>query len=239
MLGAIIFGLAGHFSFGNIIDAAIDAYLQGEYVLQENTNKYWFLVFSPFFILPLLCINVSVKKIAFKRVEFNCTPIVFFVALCFILILFFGEIFLTNNTQIITLSALSSSKEDYSEYIIGRNDIYSNMSNRFFGYLYITLPFFSHVSISKAFSKKSPFWIVCSVVLVLIIIIVSIGINQKAPLIIYFISIFIGISLYKKLSRIIFFIIPLFILATINIIQVFVQGDDGWGIMLCIFHTLF
>lgn len=240
VIGAIVFGLADNFSYGELIDFALDSYLQGEYVSESKKLLYWFLVFSPFFLFPIF----SIKLFSFKEFTWSfysdSSPKVFLIATIFILGVFIAEIIISNNLGILTLSNLSGSKENYTDYILGRSEFFTSMSNRFFGYLYMTLPFLSHIAIYNVIKTKSKlFWTSISFFLITLIVIVSIGINQKAPLIIFFISIIVGISLIKKLNYLVFLIAPIVILSIVNAIQIFVQGEDGWNVLLSIFHTFF
>lgn len=241
MLGAIIFGLAGEISFGDFVDFMIESYIQGEYVKPELLNLYWFLVFCPFIIIPCFCIRTRYKLPKKFVLRFTPSFLVFSISVFVILFIFISEIILTNNIGILTLSTLSGSKENYTDYIIGRNDIYATMSNRFFGYLYMTIPFFSHIAVYNAIKTydKRRWWLFFAISLIAFITLVSIGVNQKAPLIIFYISILAGISLLLKFNLKYAFIVPLLIFGIVNTLQVFIQGDDGWNILLSIFHTLF
>lgn len=240
MLGAIIFGFANIISFNEIIDLIIETYIQGEYVQPHLQNLYWFLLFSPFIFLPLFCLEFRFKKINLNKFHFNLTQQGFLLSTVIILGFFFAEIYSTDNLGILTLSNLTNSKENYADYIIGRADVFNTMSNRFFGFLYMTLPFFSHISIYNACKKNnSKFWLIISSILIIIITVVSIGVNQKAPLVIYFISLFIGLSSIIKFNKFLFIGAPLVILLIINFLQVFIQGSDGWTLTLSFFHTIF
>jgi hypothetical protein len=240
MLGSIIFGLAGEVSFGEFVDFMIDNYIQGEYIQPDLLNLYWFLVFSPFLILPFFCMR---SKYIFKPAKFlKFTPsfLVYSITVLIIMLIFITEIIMTNNIGIITLSTLTGSKENYTDYIIGRNDIYSSMSNRFFGYLYMTLPFFTNIAVYNALKAPDRHrWIFCSVVLILFITIISIGVNQKAPLLIFYISILAGISMLIKVKLKFILLVPVLILLIVNALQIFVQGDDGWNMLFSFFHTIF
>jgi hypothetical protein len=240
MFGAIIFGLAEEVSYGEFIDFILNQYIQGEYVKPHLKGLYWALLFLPLLILPIACVKFNIKLRPINYLRFDVSSLSFIISLCLLLIIFIGEIILTNNTGILTLSTLSQSKENYTDYIIGRSDIFSSMSNRFFGYLYMTLPFFSHMAIynfMKGENKKT--WLLLSLFLIVFITLVSVGINQKAPLIIFYLSLLIGISLKKRIKGIFIILIPLVVLGLVNLLQIFVQGDDGWNIALSFFHTIF
>jgi hypothetical protein len=240
MLGAIIFGLAGEISFGEFIDFMIQNYIQGEYVKPELLNLYWFLVFCPFIIIPCFCIRTKYKFLTNRVLRFTPSFGIFSIAVFVILFVFISEIILTKNIGILTLSTLSDSKENYTDYIIGRNTLYASMSNRFFGYLYMTIPFFSHIAVYnavKAHDRRK--WFFFAFALIAFITIVSIGVNQKAPLIIFYISIFVGVSMLIKFKLQYAFVLLLLILGIVNALQIFILGEEGWNLSLSFFHTLF
>ncbi len=240
MFGAIIFGLAGEISFGEFVDFMIDKYIQGEYVKPELLNLYWFLVFCPFLILPCFCMRSKYKLRPTNLLQFTPSFLIYSISVFIILLIIISEIIVTNNVGILTLSTLTGSKENYTDYIIGRNDIYASMSNRFFGYLYMTLPFFSHIAVYNAIKAPDKRrWIFFAVVLVLFITLISIGVNQKAPLVIFYISILVGISMLIKVKLKYTLLVPLLILVIVNTLQIFVQGNDGWNMLLSVFHTIF
>ena len=150
---------------------------------------------------------------------------------------FLYEIIMTGNIGVLTLSAFGDSRLDYNEYILGRNKLFSSMSNQFFGYLYMTFPLFCHISIYKTIENKSKKWLIVSVFIFLIISVVSIGINQKAPLIIFYISIIAGLTITSKVNWKYILISSIGIFLIINIIQLYVIGDSGWNMILSFFTS--
>jgi len=242
MLGAIIFGLAGQISYGFLIDTIIDQYIQGEYVTGAYASVYWLLLFSPFLILPLVCLRSKYKlKIDLPALRFKSALPPFIFCVVILIAVMLAEIAFTHSWGILTLQNLSNSKEDYTDYIIGRGDVYASMSNRFFGYLYMTVPFFAHIAVYHGIIKTSHTltWRILAAILIVFIALISIGINQKSPLILFLISILVGVSLIKKLSVKFFILVPVIVIGIVNFLQVFIQGSDGWSILLSVFHTLF
>lgn len=240
MFGAIIFGIADKLSFGVLIDFVIDTYIQGEFVKSHLENLYWFLLFSPIIILPIFSLDFKCRLRLNNPIKFNLSSNAFAIATLIIISIFIGEIIISDNIGILTLNNLTNSKENYADYIIGRADVFNSMSNRFFGLLYMTLPFFSHISIYNSFKRKGErIWPLLSLILVVLITIVSIGVNQKAPLIIYFISLIIGINFVKKFNTVLIIVVPLIVLVLVNTLQVFIQGTEGWNFALSFFHTIF
>lgn len=237
-IGAAIIVLNQFISLSEILDSAIYAYIKGEVINIEKLNLYFFLLFSPFIILPLASIKSPIiKPISYMR--FNLNFSIFMIGFILMFSFFLYEIIMTGNIGVLTLSAFGDSRLDYNEYILGRNKLFSSMSNQFFGYLYMTFPLFCHISIYKTIENKSKKWLIVSVFIFLIISVVSIGINQKAPLIIFYISIIAGLTITSKVNWKYILISSIGIFLIINIIQLYVIGDSGWNMILSFFHILF
>lgn len=241
MLGGIIIGLAGEVDYGFYFTFFLDKYINEEYVNQSNILLYWLLLFAPIFILPLVCVKIPYSyKINTKFFSIHTSVGSFAVCSFLVIGIMVFEILRNDNIGILTLSTLNNSKENYAEYIIGRAETFNSMSNRFFGYLYMTLPFFIHIGIYNCFKRNNKkYWIGITGILMGFIILVSIGVNQKAPLAIFFIAVLVGISLIKKLNWQFFILAPLVVLIVVNGLQVYIQGSDGWDVFLSFFHILF
>lgn len=215
---------------------------------EKDMFRYWFVLFLPFFLLPLFLINYN-KTIYQKRFAklFNVgieklnksinirTLLTTFTVVLFLMVFDFyrkGKLsFLMDFRQFFSYS------NDPLSYILDRYDIFGNIQAYVFGSLYIILPFISQIVLFRYFRTKSLFDLLTYVLFFIIIAYVSISVRQKAPLLIY-IMITIFVLLKRKIIPLKKSILPIVVgLLFLNFMQMMVKGDL-WGIGFTMLHAL-
>ena len=238
VIGGILIGTKNLIDYPNQLNSAIIFYVQNEFVYGSKLKLFWELLFLPFIILPItLLFKLKFKKI--KKFYVNVGKSKFTISLFIVFSFFIYEIIFSGNLSLLTSLNFLETKNNYDELIIGRNHYFSSLGNIYFGILYMTLPFFSHISLYKYLKSKSNFWFRYFILLFITITYFNISINQKAPLVIYFLSIIISYSFCKKIkirSYFIFFLLSFFL---INTLMVFTLGQESWNGLFTLFHAFF
>jgi hypothetical protein len=163
---------------------------------------YWCLLFLPYFVLPAC--EVLMRHLRFKSI-FHAKPVLdpevhlWSYAITFCIFAAYCLVVLIQNGYGDSLLLAMQSSGDYQSLIILRSEMADKLGTNFYGLLYVGLPTASFVALFKAVKLKSWTWGTAFAISAGAIVILSLAIVQKAPLLIYVLAITCGLVLLKVL----------------------------------------
>jgi hypothetical protein len=197
LIGALMLGL-------NITDAwdIVKNYGANVNLFQHDKFdfNYWFVLFSPLFFPILIAIifqSINHNKLKFSfSIELNpLMQFAFLLTFSLLCLVVLDRLLVTYaNIDFTKMKILSN----YNKFIYVRKELIENLGTVIFGIIYRTLPTLSYIALFQACKKPGFSWKIIFLSTFGIVVILSILIAQKSPLLIYLLTLGIGIVIAKK-----------------------------------------
>jgi len=200
--------------------------------------KYWFLVYSPFFI-PGLSYLVTRKYFSGVRIEQKTEtelhPAGFILVLCLVAGYCFYS--LASNGFLGNIGKTFELQGDYQSFILLREEAFSKLGRVFFGFLYMTLPTLSNIAMFQFFYKKRAIWAVIFLVSFLATTLFVLMTMQKGVLLVYYLALFAGYIVLRKVRVLLLFSSMGIGILLLTALQAY--ATQTWDLLASVYNLIF
>ncbi len=211
-------------------------------VLHAADVQYWIILYAPLMLPGLLIVMFNRRNL--NNEQFGCVLNEFpqnvdYIAYVYVLIFLSGYCLLDiyNNGLMSNLSFYFADKGDYADFMEMRFRTFDRIGSTSLGFIYMALPTLSHVALYAALAKKEIAWRALFIVTFLITCFLSLTTMEKSILIVYIMSLAIGLVLLEKIKVMHLVILGAGYFMLLTLWQSYIVDD--WNYLLTIAHVVF